>query len=125
MIKTQHIRLKLSHEQTQQLKEAQMECARCWNEVVKIANEYYQKERKWISKYDIQSLIAGKFNLQRHNLNAITDKYAANRKTISELRKQGNKKARYPYKEKRFFCIPFKKSAILDEDGFLKLTIAQ
>lgn len=125
MIKTQHVRLSLTESQVQQLKEAQMECARCWNEVVKIANEYYQKERKWISKYEIQPLIAGKFNLQRHNLNAITDKYAANRKTISELRRQGDKKARYPYKEKKFFCIPFKKSAILNENGYLKLTIAK
>lgn len=125
MIKTQHVRLSLTESQVQQLKEAQMECARCWNEVVKIANEYYQKERKWISKYEIQPLIAGKFNLQRHNLNAITDKYTANRKTISELRKQGDKKARYPYKEKKFFCIPFKKSAILNENGYLKLTIAK
>lgn len=125
MIKTQHVRLSLTESQVQQLKEAQMECARCWNEVVKIANEHYQKEKKWISKYEIQSLIAGQFNLQRHNLNAITDKYAANRKAISELRKQGDKKARYPYKEKKFFCIPFKKSAILNENGYLKLTIAK
>ena len=125
MIKTQQVRLSLTKPQVQQLKEAQMECARCWNEVVKIANEYYQKEKKWISKYEIQSLIAGQFNLQRHNLNAITDKYAANRKTISELRKKGDKKARYPYKEKKFFCIPFKKSAILNENGYLKLTISK
>ena len=125
MIKTQQVRLSLTKPQFQQLKEAQMECARCWNEVVKIANEYYQKEKKWISKYEIQSLIAGQFNLQRHNLNAITDKYAANRKTISELRKKGDKKARYPYKEKKFFCIPFKKSAILNENGYLKLTISK
>jgi len=126
MIKTHRIKLKLNKVQFEMVKEKQMECANCWNEVVKISKEYYLNNRKWISNYDIQKNIKGRFNLHSATIQAISDKFSANRKTIAELRKKGNKKAKYPYKEKRFYIIPFKKSAInTNSIGNLKLTLSK
>ncbi|MCC0646632.1 transposase, partial [Clostridioides sp. ZZV14-6150] len=59
-------------------------------------------------------------------MQAISDKFDANRKTISELRKKGNTKAKYPYKTKKFYIIPFKASAInINAKGNLKLSMSK
>ena len=63
MIKTRRIKLNLTKHQFNLIKEKQMESANCWNEIVKISKEYYLENKKWISNYDIQKLIKGRFNL--------------------------------------------------------------
>ncbi|MGL6106053.1 MAG: RNA-guided endonuclease InsQ/TnpB family protein, partial [Romboutsia sp.] len=103
-----------------------MESAKCWNEVVKISREYYDENKKWISNYDIQKLVKGRYNLSGQTIQAISTKFSANRLTISKLRKSGDKKARYPYKEKKFYIIPFKNQDIrINKQGNLKLTLAK
>lgn len=126
MIKTHRVKLKLTQSQFELVREKQMECASCWNEVVRISKEYYFENKKWISNYDIQKLIKGRYNLHSATIQAISDKFSANRKTIAELRKKGNTKAKYPYKEKKFYIIPFKNSAInTNTMGNLKISMSK
>lgn len=125
MIKTRRIKLNLTKHQFNLIKEKQMESANCWNEIVKISKEYYLENKKWISNYDIQKLIKGRFNLSAQTIQAISTKFCANRKTISDLRKRGNLKARYPYKIKKFYIIPLKNQDIKrNKQGNLKLTLS-
>lgn len=125
MIKTHRVKLNLTKPQFELVREKQMESANCWNEIVRISKNYYFENKEWIHKYEIQKQIAGKFNLARHNVNAITDKFCANRLTISKLRKNGDLKAKYPYKEKKFYIIPFKGQSIsTNKLGNLKLTLS-
>ena len=126
MIKTNRVKLKLNKAQFDLVREKQIECANCWNDIVAISKEYYLENKKWIAKYDIQKIVKGKYNLHSQTIQAITDKFDANRKTISELRKNGDKKAKYPYKTKKFYVIPLKNSAInTNFKGNLKLTISK
>lgn len=126
MIKIHRIKLNLTRLQYELVKEKQMESANCWNYIVNLSKEYYFNHKKWIKKYDIQKLIKGKYNLHSQTIQAITDKFDSNRKTISELRKKGNTKAKYPYKTKKFYVIPFKSSAIkTNSKGNLKLTMSK
>lgn len=126
MIKTNRVKLKLNKAQFDLVREKQIECANCWNDIVAISKEYYLENKKWIDKYDIQKIVKGKYNLHSQTIQAITDKFDANRKTISELRKNGDKKAKYPYKTKKFYVIPLKNSAInTNFKGNLKLTISK
>ncbi len=108
----------------QKLKDAQMNCAKVWNHIVEIAQFEWSEHKNWIGKYDIQKILAGVYPVQRHTLNALTDKYQSNRETISKLRRNGNQKAKYPYKEKTFFCIPFKESAIKINGDTIRLTLS-
>ena len=112
MIKTHRVKLNLTRTQFELVREKQMESANCWNYIVNLSKEYYFEHKQWIKKNDIQKLIKGKYNLHSQTIQAISDKFDANRKTISELRKKGNTKAKYPYKTKKFYIIPFKASAI-------------
>lgn len=126
MIKTNRVKLKLNKAQFDLVREKQIECANCWNDIVAISKEYYLENKKWIAKYDIQKIVKGKYNLHSQTIQAITDKFDANRKTISELRKNGDKKAKYPYKTKKFYVIPLKNSAInTSSKGNLKLTMSK
>ena len=126
MIKTNRVKLKLNKAQFDLVREKQIECANCWNDIVAISKEYYLENKKWIDKYDIQKIVKGKYNLHSQTIQAITDKFDANRKTISELRKNGDKKAKYPYKTKKFYVIPLKNSAInTNSKGNLKLTMSK
>ena len=126
MIKTYRIKLKLTKSQFKLVKEKQIESANCWNYIVRLSNEYYHKHKKWIKRGEIQTLTKGKFSLHSQTIQGISDKFDANRSTISQLRKKGNTKARYPYKTKKFYIIPFKAKAINTKNkGKLKLSMAK
>ncbi|MFJ8244914.1 hypothetical protein [Peribacillus asahii] len=73
-----------------ELRTMQREAASVWNDIVREATSYYFACKKWVSKTEIQ---------------AIADKYAANRETIRQLRKT-DKKAKYPWRRKYYYCIP-------------------
>ena len=87
MIKTHRVKLKLNKSQTELVREKQMESANCQNHIVNLSKEYYFEHKQWIKKNDIQKLIKGKYNLHSQTVQAISDKFDANRKTISALRK--------------------------------------
>ena len=125
MIKTLHVFLRINKSQSELLKTYQAEVARCWNDIVRIAREYYyENDHKWISKNALQKLLKGKYNLHSQTIQALTDKFAANRQTTAQLRKQGLNNIKYPYREKKYLTIPFKQSAIrINKDGELVLTL--
>ncbi len=126
MIKTHRVKLNLTKSQFELVREKQMESANCWNYIVSLSKEYYFVHKQWIKKNYIQKLIKGKYNLHSQTIQAISDKFDANRRTISELRKKGNNKAKYPYKTKKFYVIPFKASAInTNTKGNLKLSMSK
>ncbi|MCC0783610.1 transposase [Clostridioides sp. ES-S-0108-01] len=125
MIKTHRVKLKLTKSQFELVREKQRESANCWNYIINLSKNYYFEHKQWISNYDIQKLIKGKFNLSGQTIQAISTKFCANRKTIAELRKKGNTKAKYPYKEKKFYIIPFKNQDIrTNKQGNLKITLS-
>ena len=94
-----------------ELRTIQRETASVWNDIVREANSYYFSFRKWLSKTDIQAVRKQTYNLHSQTVQAIADKYVANRETIRQLRKT-DKKAKYPWRNKVYFCIPLKKASM-------------
>ena len=123
MIKTRSFKLKLSHHDFKLVQNHSIESAKCWNDIIKIAKDYYDINKKWISKFDIQPLIKGQYELHSETVQGLTDIFNANRQTIAQLRRNGDKKAKYPYKEKHFFMIPFKTHVIKQTETNLRLTL--
>src|SRR4051794_20608249 len=89
----------------------QREAASVWNDIVREANSYYFLFKKWLSKTDIQAVRKQTYSLHSQTVQAIADKYEANRETIRQLR-QTDKKAKYPWRTKYFYCIPLKKASM-------------
>lgn len=118
------ILLKLNDEEKELVDHALKECARCWNDIVDIANEYYKETGRWIYKYDLQKLLKHKYDIQYNSCCALTIKYNTARLIASKMKKQGFSKIKYPYKYKEYMTLPLKKDCIRKaKDGNLKLSL--
>ena len=106
------------------LRITQRETASAWNDTVREANSYYFTTKKWLSKTEIQAVRKQTYNLHSQTVQAIADKYAANRETIRKLRKT-DKKAKYPWRKKYYYCIPLKKASMEISDGIIKIKKAE
>src|SRR5690625_775839 len=95
----------------EELRTMQKEAASVWNDIVREATSYYFTFKKWLSKTEIQAVRKQTYNLHSQTVQAIADKYEANRETIRQL-KQTDKKAKYPWRKKYDDCIPLKKASI-------------
>ena len=125
MIKTQHHILHVTGKEAKLLQECQQEAARCWNEILHRAGVHYAfTGGKWVSKYDLQKELKGEFRLHSQTVQALVDKFVANRQTAARLRKQGLRKIRYPWRKKKYITVPFKQKSIrLSQKGTLVLTL--
>lgn len=124
MIKARHCILRLSAANQLRLKVTQQEAARCWNNILVIAKSHYDAGNGWISKGDLQKALKKGYRLHSQTIQALTDRFCANRLTAAENRRQGLN-TRYPWREKKFVTIPFKQMAIKrSAAGTLKLTLS-
>ncbi len=124
MIKARHCILRLSVADQGRLKTVQQEAARCWNDILVIAKAHYDAGNGWISKGDLQKSLKKGYRLHSQTIQALTDRFCANRLTAAENRRQGLN-TRYPWREKRFVTIPFKQMAIKRTPvGTLKLALS-
>lgn len=124
MIKARHAILRLSIADQLRLRETQQEAARCWNDILAIAKAHYESGNGWISKGNLQKSLKGSYRLHSQTVQALTDRFCANRQTAAENRRQGLD-TRYPWREKKFHTIPFKQMAIKRSiNGTLQITLS-
>lgn len=90
-----------------------IESARLWNDMVRLHK--YIRKRRWIwpSTGQYEKHFKGKYSLHSQTVQALIKKFFANIETTSENRKNGDMKARYPYRDKKHFqVVMYKESAI-------------
>jgi len=98
--------------------EASKEAGRLWTDIVKLHNYIRKRARinpgkwKWPSKGTFEKHFKGKYELHSQTIQAIVQKFFANIDTARQNRKNGNKKARYPYKSKFFYNPVFKGQSV-------------
>lgn len=88
----------------------QREAARVWNETMEEANQYAQMWNKWLSEGELKANRKQEYALHSQTVQAIVEKYVEAREGTWERRRNGDRKAKYPYRRKTFFCIPFKEA---------------
>ena len=89
------------------------ESARLWRDMVKLHK--YIRKRRWAWPYsgDFEKHFKGKYALHSQTIQALIKKFLANIDTTTEKRRNGDKRARYPYRDKkRFQVVMYKASAI-------------
>lgn len=105
---------------------ARAECARLWNRLVKLHKYIRRRRWGWPSKYNLQAHFKGRFALHSQTIQALIDKFAANIDSTREKRKNGDKKARYPWRDqKRFQIVPFKGQCIKQKGNTLTLPMGR
>ena len=90
-----------------------IESARLWNDMVRL-HKYIRKRRwTWPNSGQYEKHFKGRYCLHSQTIQALIKKFFANIETTSENRKNGDKTARYPYRDqKRFQVVMYKESAI-------------
>ena len=111
MIRCQQVRLRLNKSQFHHCQQLSSESAKVWNAVKNFFWRTYRKKRLWLSESSLKRYAANHFNLHSQTVQAIVEKFYANLKTAGTLRKD-NPDIRYPYKNKQWFCVPWKKIAL-------------
>src|SRR5437762_2951002 len=82
--------------------EARIEAAKLWNRMVKLHLRFRKRNKPWPSQSEFEKHFKGKFNLHSQTIQAIIQRFFANIETTRTNRKNGNKRARYPYKLKNY-----------------------
>lgn len=94
------------------LKIKQIESGRVWSDIVQYGKEYYRIFKRWVPKSDLEKMTQRVYKLHSHTVVAIVDKYCDSREATQERRKNGDFKARYPWKKKKYYVIPYKEAGM-------------
>jgi putative transposase len=100
MFVTHSFRISYDKKVYDELRIMQREVASVWNDIVREATSYYVTCKKWLIKTEIQAIRKQTYDLHSQTVQAIADKYAANRQTIRQSRK------------KDYYCIPLEKASM-------------
>jgi hypothetical protein len=111
VIRARHATLRIGPKQSLLLEAFQLEKARSWNDIVFPAKDNDDETRKWIGEKGLQKEPNGDCRLHIRTIQALTEKFAANRDATASLRCKGIK-ARYRWREKGFLTITFEQGAI-------------
>ena len=82
-----------------------MDASKVWNRCRDALQSTIKERTKWPDRDTLQKLTKRKFGLHSQSVQMVCHAFLANVKTTIELRKQGRKEVRYPYKEKRFYPL--------------------
>ncbi len=132
MIKTRISRIKHSPDIKILIDSTSLESARLYNFVKDTHTTRYRSEKVWLSENDMMKLCkhvpegfnrGNGFNLHSQTIQAIIQKFYTNLFETTTHRKSGNKKMKYPYKDKKHWVIPFKKSAIKIFNNRVRLSL--
>jgi len=121
MIRPKQIRLKLSKEKFQHCQKLSQESAHIWNTVKNFFWRTYRKKGIWLSESAMKRYITGQFALHSQSIQAVIEKFYDNLKATRSLRKD-NPNIRYPYKNKNWYCVHWKKSAIQVSGHYIYLS---
>jgi putative transposase len=91
--------------------------------MVKLHKYIRKRHWDWPNSGDFEKHFKGKYQLHSQTIQALIKKFFANIETTKENRKNGDKKARYPYRDKkRFQVVMYKESAIRVKGNTIRLS---
>ena len=121
MIRPRQVRLKLSKFQFQYCQQLSEESAKVWNAAKNFFWRTYRKKGVWLSEGSLKRYTKQRFALHSDSVQAVVEKFCSNLKAAHELRKE-NPDIRYPYKNKSWFCVHWKKKAIKVKTRYIHLS---
>lgn len=106
------------------LYEAQQEAARVWMCCRDLHLAARQQRTRWPDRDTLQQATKGQFALHSQTVQMLCHQFLANVQTTRKL-KPNHPKARYPYKEKRFFSLYWPAQAVSYERGRVVLPMGR
>lgn len=106
--KTAIIPVKCSDEDYKYLMQCSRWAADCWNELVKVDNNFYKENGRLMMKSELQSFVKDITPLHAVGNQHVYNKYYISRDAMFRSRKathENNNKVKLPYKEKKYFVV--------------------
>ena len=132
MIRPRQIRLKLSKCQFQHCQQLSGESAQVWNFAKNFFWRTYRKKGIWLSEGALKRYTKQQFALHSDSVQAVIEKFCGNLSSARTLRCRrrrrmdashaANPSIRYPYKNKNWFCVHWKKKAIKIKGRYIHLS---
>lgn len=105
---------------TKQIEELSLQCGKVYSNALITFWRIQRKKGIWLSKYAMQRLIKRE-GIHSQTAQACIDSFYNSLKTWRALRKSGNKTARPPIRQRKYFLVQYKGQAIKLKDGILTL----
>jgi putative transposase len=121
LMRPRQVRLKLNKSQFRHCQQLSQESACVWNTIKNFFWRTYRKKGIWLSESSMKRYIAGRFGLHSQSVQAVVEKFYDNLKSAHSLRKE-KEYIRYPYKNKNWYCVHWKKSAIQVSGRYIYLS---
>ena len=121
MIRPRQVKLKLSKSQFQHCQQLSEESAHVWNFAKNFFWRTYRKKGIWLSEGALKRYTKQRFALHSDSVQSAIEKFCNNLKAARTLRKE-NLSIRYPYKNKGWFCVHWKKKAIKIKSRYIHLS---
>ena len=121
MIRPRQVRLKLSKSQFQHCQQLSEGSAKVWNFAKNFFWRTYRKKGIWLSEGALKRYTKQRFALHADSVQAVIEKFCGNLKAAHTFRKE-NPSIRYPYKNKGWFCVHWKKKAIKIKGRYIHLS---
>ena len=121
MIRPRQVRLKLNKPTFQYCQQLSQESAHVWNIAKNFFWRTYRKKGIWLSESALKRYTKQRFSLHSDSVQAVIEKFCTNLKAARVLR-EDNPTIRYPYKNKSWFCVHWKKKAIKIKGRYIHLS---
>jgi len=123
-MRPRQVRLKLNKEKFQHCQKLSQESARVWNATKNFFWRTYRKKGIWLSESSMKRYILRRFSLHSQSVQAVVEKFYDNLKSAHNQRLE-NPSIHYPYKNKNWFCVHWKRSAIQVSGRYIRLSNGQ
>ena len=114
------ITLKLNNKYNEQLISLSKECGKIYSKTISYIHKIHKKKNIWLSATQMQKIIKSD-KLHSQTVQAIIQKYFAALYSCFKNKKT-NPKAKPPIRTHKYYCIPFKKSAIKIKNNIIYLS---
>ena len=105
--------------------EARREAARLWNRMVKLHRWFRCRQLPWPTEAPFKTHFKGRFRLHSQTMQGIVEKFFSSIKTTSTNRRNGDKRARYPWRTKHYIATPWKGQSLRLKGRHLTLAMGR
>lgn len=107
------------------LRDGQIEAGKVWTLCRDAQKAAMRNHERWPNRDSLQKAIKGKFALHSQSAQMVCRAFLGNVATTTELRKAGNKKARYPWRDKRFYPLMWPAQAMTVSEKHIVLPMGR
>jgi putative transposase len=101
------------------------EAANVWRTCRDLHQEARETRTDWPSRNDLQKATKNRFGLHSQSAQMVCHAFLANSDSIQQLRKQGHREMRYPWKDKRYYPLLWPEQAVAVQGQFIVLPMGR